>query len=180
MPPIQVIKRLYRNPNHPASFSGINKVGNHFNLSTRETRRILSGIRSYTTHRESKKPKYRNPFYVYNLRDQIQIDLIDIQQYSRTNRGVKYILTAIDLFSKFLVCIPMKSKTAVESEQAMIQMINEFSTRKRVKCIMSDAGTEFKNQRVKNMLEAQDFKHIIPDSDMKCPGIERVNKTFNQ
>ena len=180
MPPIRVIKQLYRNPRHPASFGGIDKVGRHFNLSNRETKRVLSGIRSYTTHRETKKPKYRNPFYVYKLRDQIQIDLVDVRNLANSNRRITFLLTGIDVFSKYLVVVPMKSKNAIETEKAMIKLIDKFEETKEVKKIMSDAGTEFKNQRIKNLFERQNITHFIPGSDLKCPIIERVNKTIQR
>ena len=38
-------------------------------------------------------------------------DLIDMQAFSNDNNGIKYLLTAIDIFSKFVWIIPIKLKT---------------------------------------------------------------------
>jgi len=40
-----------------------------------------------------------------------ECDLIDVQALSRHNAGVKYLLTVIDVFSKFLHMVPLKSQS---------------------------------------------------------------------
>ena len=37
-------------------------------------------------------------------------DLINMQAFSRDNNGIKYLLTVIDIFSKFVWIIPLKRK----------------------------------------------------------------------
>lgn len=166
----------YKNPRHPTSFGGINKLSRHYKIPEKRARTILSGIRSYTLHREGKKPRERNPFFVYRLRQQIQIDLIEVHKVARSNNGVKYLLTAIDVFSKFLVVIPMKRKTAEESLKAIKLMVAAF--RPKPIEIMSDAGREFVNAQVKRYFQGENIEHFTPASDMKCPIVERVNRTI--
>ena len=38
-------------------------------------------------------------------------DLIDLQAFSNDNNGIKYLLTVIDIFSKFVWIVPLKRKT---------------------------------------------------------------------
>ena len=38
-------------------------------------------------------------------------DLIDMQAFSKKNKGIKYVLSVIDIFSKFVWIIPLKRKT---------------------------------------------------------------------
>ena len=38
-------------------------------------------------------------------------DLIDMQPFSKDNNGIKYLLTVIDIFSKFVWIVPLKRKT---------------------------------------------------------------------
>ena len=38
-------------------------------------------------------------------------DLIDMQAFSKDNNGRKYLLTVIDIFSKFVLIVPLKRKT---------------------------------------------------------------------
>ena len=42
------------------------------------------------------------------------IDLITMIKYAKQNNNYKYILTAIDFFSKYSWCYPLKSKTSNE------------------------------------------------------------------
>ena len=41
-------------------------------------------------------------------------DLIDLQAFSKDNNGLKYLLTVIDIFSKFVWFVPLKRKTGQE------------------------------------------------------------------
>jgi transposase InsO family protein len=176
MPPLRVIKHNYKTAKHPTSFSGLHRLKNFYNISDKEAKRTLSKINSYSLHRETKKPKYRNPYFVYEKREQVQIDLIEISALHKSNFGVKYILTAIDLFTKFLVCVPMKSKDANSSKNAVYAMLQKMTP--YPKKIMSDRGTEFTNREVKNLFREKNIEHILPESDMKCVVVERVNKTI--
>ena len=45
-------------------------------------------------------------------------DLIDIQAFSKDNSGIKYLLTVIDVFSKFAWIVPLKRKTGQEVANA--------------------------------------------------------------
>ena len=38
------------------------------------------------------------------------VDLVDMQSLSRKNKGIKYLLCAIDLYSKYAFAIPLKDK----------------------------------------------------------------------
>ena len=41
-------------------------------------------------------------------------DLIDMQAFSKDNNGIKYLLTVIDIFYKFVWIVPLKRKTRQE------------------------------------------------------------------
>ena len=45
-------------------------------------------------------------------------DLIDMQTFSKDNNGIKYLLTVIDIFSKFVWIVPLKRKTDQEVAHA--------------------------------------------------------------
>ena len=38
-------------------------------------------------------------------------NLINMQEFSKENNGIKYLLTVIDIFSKFVWIIPLERKT---------------------------------------------------------------------
>ena len=41
------------------------------------------------------------------------VDLADMQSLSRRNKGIKYLLCAIDLYSKYAFFIPLKDKKGI-------------------------------------------------------------------
>ena len=45
-------------------------------------------------------------------------DLVDMQAFSFFNKGFKYILTVIDVFSKYAWAVPIKDKSAVTDTKA--------------------------------------------------------------
>ena len=64
--------------------------------------------------------------------------------FDPSSNGHHYILTVICMFTGYTFCIPLKTKTASEVVQAYI---DEVYAKFRVSMkILSDSGTEFKNQ----------------------------------
>ena len=51
---------------------------------------------------------------VYNINDIWSADLMDEQKVAHSNRGYKYILTVIDIFTQFAYAIPLKSKSSTD------------------------------------------------------------------
>ena len=69
------------------------------------------------------------------------VDLADMQSLSRKNKGIKYLLCAIDLYSKYAFVIPLKDKKGVSIVNAFNKIIKQ-SNRKPNK-IWVDQGGEF-------------------------------------
>ena len=69
---------------------------------------------NYQLANELHKPtikKFKKRKVYSSFRDNIWgVDLADMQSLSRYNQGVKYLLCAIDLFSKYAWVIPIKDK----------------------------------------------------------------------
>ena len=51
------------------------------------------------------------------------IDLADMQSLSKKNKGIKYLLCAIDLFSKYTFVIPLKYKNGISIVNAFNKII---------------------------------------------------------
>ena len=85
-----------------------------------------------------------NPIQVYSsLRDNIWgADLADMQSLSKYNKGIKYLLCAIDLFSKYAWVVPLKDKRGISIVNAFQKIISE---RRKPNKIWVDQGGEFYN-----------------------------------
>ena len=63
-----------------------------------------------------------------SFRDNIWgVDLADMQSLSKFNKGIKYLLCAIDLFSKYAWVIPIKDKKGASIVNAFKKIISEKS-----------------------------------------------------
>ena len=90
-----------------------------------------------------KKRKVYSPF-----RDNIWgVDLADMQSLSRYNKGIRYLLCAIDLFSKYAWVIPIKDKKGTSIVNAFQKIISEG---RKPNKIWVDQGSEFHNKSFKN------------------------------
>lgn len=61
-------------------------------------------------HRSVRKNFNRVKFQMRGIDDTFQIDLIEFIPYPRENRGYKYALVVIDVFSKYGWTIPLKNQ----------------------------------------------------------------------
>ena len=52
------------------------------------------------------------------------VDLADMQSLSRTNKGIKYLLCSIDLYSKYAFVIPLKHKKGTSIVNEIIKQSN--------------------------------------------------------
>ena len=104
------------------------------------------------------------------------VDLADMQSLSRKNKGIKYLLCAIDLFSKYAFVVPLKDKKGISIVNAFDKIIKQ-SKRKPNK-IWVDQGSEFYNRDFKKWLSDN---NIIMDStynEGKSVAAERFIRTF--
>ena len=84
-----------------------------------------------------------------------RVDLADMQSLSKKNKGIKYLLCAIDLFSKYAVVVPLKDKKGTSITNAFNKIIKQ-SNRKPNK-IWVDQGGEFYNHVFKKWLSSNNY-----------------------
>ena len=61
------------------------------------------------------------------------VDLADMQSLSRKNKGIKYLLCAIDLYSKYTFVIPLKDKKGISIVNAFNKIIKENLIENQIK-----------------------------------------------
>lgn len=73
-----------------------------------------------------KRKKFvRRPVLCLHIDEQWQADLVEMIPYSSENKGMKYILTVIDTFSKFAWAIPLKSKACAHVTTAFKSLLDK-------------------------------------------------------
>ena len=94
-------------------------------LSVGSTKAWLEEQDAYTLHRPVRKRFARNPYTVTNVRDVWECDLLDVQSYAKYKDNFRYILSVIDVFSKFLYLIPVKTKSGPAVTAAFLSIFDD-------------------------------------------------------
>ena len=103
-------------------------------------------------------------------------DLADMQLLSKFNKGIKYLLCVIDLFSKYAFVVPLKDKKGISIVNAFQSILNE-SKRKPNK-IWVDKGSEFYNASFKKWLQDNDTIMYSTNNEGKSVVAERFIRTL--
>jgi transposase InsO family protein len=107
------LREIYRDPNDPGSLGGVQRLFERARaqglegVTLERVREFLRGEQAYTLHRPARRRYARNHIYVAGIDAQWQADLADMQALARANHGFRYLLTVIDVFSKFAWVAPV-------------------------------------------------------------------------
>ena len=172
---IKEAKKTYLDPSNPGSLGGVERFRKEASLSRKEAEQVLQHVDEYTVTKESKKRFRRNKIIVTNLQQQFQIDLADMSKYATENNHVKFLLFAIDCFSRKLSVQPIKKKTPDCVVKAMRQVFRELGPCDKIQV---DKGTEFKGSFKSEMAKRHIHLFTSENDDIKCSMVERVIRTI--
>ena len=97
---------------------------------------------------------------VYHLLGTIWgVDLADMQSLSKYNKGIKYLLCEIDLFSKYAWVVPLKHKRGISVINAFQKII---SKERKPNKIWVDQDCEFYNNLFKKFLKINNIIVCMP------------------
>ena len=74
---------------------------NGTNISRKDVREWLEYQNTYTRFKRKIRPRKYLKTFVKNLADQLQLDLVDMQKYGRKNKGNNWILTGVEILSRY-------------------------------------------------------------------------------
>ena len=126
-------------------------------------------------HRQITRKFKRRKVYLSFRNDIWGVDLADMQSLSKYNKRIKYLLCAIDLFSKYARVVPLKDKRG-------ITIVNEFqkiwdSSNKKPNKTWVDQGGEFYNKLFKRFLKINGTEIYSTDNEQKSFVAERFIRT---
>ena len=104
------------------------------------------------------------------------VDLADMQSLSRKNKGIKYLLYAIDLYNKYAFVIPLKDKKGISIVNSFNKIIKQ-SNRKPNKTWVVQGG-EFYNNVFKKWLSDNDIVMYSTYNEGKSVVAERSIRTL--
>ncbi|GFV36194.1 uncharacterized transposon-derived protein F54H12.3 [Trichonephila clavipes] len=112
---LERLRKLYFNPKEQGSFGGVERLSNASGLRRRDVQKWLSQQDVYTLHKPVRYKFQRRKTIAYGVNELWQSDLLDMQNLSRYNKGYRYILTIIDVMSRYLRAFPIKDKRQTQS-----------------------------------------------------------------
>lgn len=171
---------IYYTPEKEASFSGIkslHKVAKKSDnrITEDETRKWLQKELTYSLHYPIRKHFKRNKIIASAPFELVQMDLCDMTEYASSNNNYRYILTAVDVFSKIGFAETLKNKEA----QTVCDAVKSFIIIHKPHMIQTDLGTEFKNKIVMKMLRDSGIHlYFAYNKEIKASVVERFNRTL--
>ena len=121
--------------------------------------------------------KFERKKVIVNHIDEIHsCDLVDMQKYSRVNKGYKYIFTNIDIFLKYAYAFPLKTKTVKEIKSCFQKIFNE----RKPSYIWSDQESAFFSKEMLQFFKDNNVKIYYTHSDLKAVIIERFNRSLRE
>jgi transposase InsO family protein len=128
-------------------------------------------------------PSHNKRIYASDVNKIWYADLMDLNTYESKIQHYRYILTVVDAFSKFVMLARLKTKEAREvvkafEEQILPQTTGEY-WHNYCKTLVSDNGTEFKNEQMTQFCEENNIKQVFglsysPKSNALCEATNGV------
>jgi len=101
-------------------------------------------------------------------------DLVEMQSFSKFNCGVRYLLTVIDVFSKYGWMLPLEDKTGKSVADALKNIFKK--SKREPEKLWTDKGREFYNKHVKEL----GVELYSTENEEKSSVVERWNRTMKE
>ena len=169
----------YETPSLRGSLGGVARLAQTHGVPAARARTQLQGLLSYTLHKPRRRRFPTLPVVVHGMDDQWVADLVEMQPLKKWNRGMRYLLTVIDVLSKYAWVEPLKSKTGVAVAAAFERILKRARGRHPVR-LQTDAGKEFYNRTFQALMTRRKIHHFSTYGDTKASVVERFNRTLKE
>jgi len=181
------ISELYYDAGNPAVFSTLSKLqtaeaAERKKLKSQSVGAIKTWLEeqaAYTLQRPVSKRFARNNYTVSNLMDVWECHLWDEKAYAKYNEKYKYIISVIDVFSKFVFLVPVKTKSGPAGTTAFLSVFDDDTkkTLRRAVWLRTDKGKEFLNEHFQDMLREEGIQfHVCRKPDVKRAMVELAHR----
>ena len=171
----EILSAIYYDPKHPAGFASVKKLVRASGISQKNVEAWLRKQPTYTLHRMAKKKYPTRKYTVHDIDEQWQADLADVALIAQQNQGYRFILTVIDIFSRYAWARPLRTKSGKEVADAFRDIFREGRIPKR---IQTDQGKEFENRDVRALFHEHNIELFSVKSAYKAAIVERFNRTL--
>ena len=167
----------YHDPRQPGSLGGVTRFARALKLPAKKVREVLEKDLGYTLHKPRRRRFPTLPVLVFNMDQQWVADLVEVQNISKYNKGMRYLLMVIDAFSKYAWVEPIKTKTGKAVTEAFEKILKCAMGRKPLN-LQTDDGKEFYNSTFAALMKQKNIHHFSTSGNTKASIVERFNRTF--
>lgn len=176
----QKLRQAYYTANRPGSLGGVQSLSRATKVKPSVVKKFLEDEDTYTLHKPVRKKFPRRKVIVSGPNAQWQADLVDVRRIMKYNDNYAYLLTVIDVFTKYSWVVPIKNKTGSTLVKAFTTILSGSSDRKPIK-LQTDHGKEFLNKTFQTFLKEQGIKFFVTQNfDLKASIVERFNRTLKE
>ena len=168
----------YHDPRATRSLGGVQRFAKAHRLPLKKVQRVLERDLANTLHKPRRRRFATVPVIVGGLDDQWVADLVEVQPLAKYNRGIRYLLTVLDVLSKYAWVQPLKDKTGVALVHAFEKILKQG--RRHPNRLQTDRGKEFYNRTFQRWLDEQGIQHFSIEGDAKASVVERFNGTLKE
>ena len=156
----RVIRQVYYDVD--TGFGGINETyQNAKKILNTITYNDVKDFLERQKSRQFKKYSSFNSYVASKPLQELQIDIGDFTKSADVNDGFRYMFLAVDIFSKYIHCVPVKDKESPESIRAFKEILNVIGVPEN---IMSDREGAWESTEFIKLLNEHKIKHIISSS----------------
>lgn len=169
---------MYYNARSAGSFGGVKRLQRETGVSAPKIKQWLSHQDTYTLHKPIRKKFPRRQTIVSSIDAQWQCDLIVLNGLKKYNDGYVYLLTCIDVLSKYAWVLPLKTKTG----ETLVKAFQEiFAGGRKPDRLQTDKGSEFRNRAFQAYLKKEGVAFFVTENDdIKAAIVERFNRTLKE
>ena len=100
----------YYSLDNSGAYGGVSRLAKYSHISKRKAKHWLKCEPTYSLHKPIHRKFPTRKYRSSGIDDTWQLDLVEMLPYATINNNYKYIMTAIDIFSRFAYALPLKSK----------------------------------------------------------------------
>jgi hypothetical protein len=147
-------------------------------ITYEELRDFIQSQESSQLFKKPRKVKHYYPIFAKHKFEILQLDLADLSNLASANKNYKYLLIAIDVFSRLLFVVPMKNK----STSTILDAVEEIFDQTEPTMINTDNGSEFISKEFKKLLKERgiDVQYSDVGDHYKMGLIDRVVRTLRE
>lgn len=175
------LEKIYYDAGNPGGLGGVSrlitavKADEGITPKIAEVKTWLEKQDVYTLHAPAAIHFQRNRVYVSGIDKQFQADLVEMGEYSKENDGVRYLLTCIDVFSKYLWVRPLHNKTGASVTAAFKDILSDGRIPRK---LQTDSGGEFFNKSFQQLMKDYGIEHFATSNETHASIVERVNRSL--